>query len=73
MFTVIQAGRVTVTKREGLNWLQAVNEATQFVSASTTDNELGSRLLVAIQEAAGTGEPVALPNGKTLEIDFIED
>jgi hypothetical protein len=73
MFTLTQHGRFTDTKRTGLTWPAVVSEAVQFVNAATTDSNERATLLAAVQDAAGTGEPVALPNGKTLEIDLLED
>jgi hypothetical protein len=73
MFTLTQHGRFTDTKRTGLTWPAAVSEARQFVNAATTGSTERLALLLAVQDAAGTGEPVALPNGKTLEIDLLDD
>jgi hypothetical protein len=74
MFTLTQHGRFTDTKRTGLKtWPAVVAEAAQFVNASTSDPAQRETLLAAVEAAAGAGEPVALPNGKTLEIDFIEE
>jgi len=73
MFTVTQHGRFTDTKRTCIpTWPAAVGEAAQFVNAATTDAAQRVELLAAVEAAAGTGEPVALPNGKTLEIDHTE-
>ena len=70
-FTVTQHGRFTDTKRTGIaTWPAAKAEAEAFVNASTPDATKRAELLAAVEAAAGTGEPVALPNGKTLEIDM---
>lgn len=72
LYTVTQHGRFTDTKRAGLKWQQAVEAAESFVNASTTDTVKRETLMESVMNSAGEGEPVALPNGKTLEIDITE-
>ena len=69
-FKVEQSGRYTATSRLVDTWPAAVHAATEFIYAATADGTERSALLRAVEDAAGTGEPVALPNGKRLEIIY---
>jgi len=69
-FKVEQSGRYTSTSRVVETWPAAVHAATEFIYAATADSEERSALLLAVEDAAGTGETVALPNGKRLEIIY---
>jgi hypothetical protein len=72
-FTVEQSGRFTATKRAVDTWPAAVAAATEFINTATSDTAERAALLLAVEDAAGTGEAVALPNGKRLEIIHNED
>lgn len=68
---VEQRGRSTVTKADFELLWDAGDAAAEFIAAATTDPQERERLLNAVM-LADDGEPVALPNGKTLEIIELE-
>lgn len=72
-FTVEQSGRFTATKQDVDTWPAATAAAAQFIDAATADSTERAALLSAVEDAAGTGETVVLPNGKRLEIIYNED
>lgn len=72
-FLVEQSGRTTVTRAEVSTWPEAVKAAKQFIEASTSLQSQRDRVLGWVIVAAGNGELVTLPNGKRLEISYVDE